>query len=63
MDFEQQFLRTQDHIKSIKMMQIMRRAMAIQARAKIKPNTMRPSLREMSMLRGGAPLSLYHPTQ
>ena len=49
------------------MMQVVRRALAIQARSKIKPNVMLPSLREMSKLRGGdalnvdAPLDLYWP--
>jgi hypothetical protein len=64
MDFAKQFELTQDHIKAIKMQQIVRRAMAIERRAKIKPNSMRPSLREMSLMRGsGGPLNLYYPGQ
>jgi hypothetical protein len=51
-------------IKAVKMQQVVRRAMAIQARSKIKPNTMRPSLHDMSLMRGsGDSLSLYYPGQ
>lgn len=68
MESAQRFDRAQQQIRGVKMAQIVRRAMAIQARSKIKPNSMRPSLREMSIMRGGAldtstPLSLYYPGQ
>jgi len=62
MDFAEQFAERNEQIKAVKMTQIVRRAMAIQARSKIKPNSMRPSLREMSLMRGsGDPLELYYP--
>ena len=67
MDFAQLFERKNEALKGVKMMMIVRRALAIQARSKIKPNSMRPSLREMSMLRGGdaintgQPLDLFWP--
>jgi len=61
------FEMVQEQCRGVKMMQVVRRALAIQARSKIKPNVMLPSLREMSKLRGGdalnvdAPLDLYWP--
>ena len=67
MDFAKEFEKRNEEIKGFKMMMVVRRALSIQARAKIKPNIMRPSLREMSMLRGGdatdfsAALDLYWP--
>jgi len=63
MDFAKQFEATQDRIRAIKMHQVVRRAMLIETRAKIKPNSMRPSLREMSLMRGGTALNLYYPGQ
>ena len=69
MDFAQQFAKRQEEIRGFKMMMVVRRSLAVQARAKIKPNSMRPSLREMSILRGGdaadldPPLELYWPKQ
>jgi hypothetical protein len=64
MDFAGQLAVRNEQIKAIKMQQAVRRAMAIEARAKIKPNSMRPSLRDMSLMRGsGDPLSLYYPGQ
>ena len=50
-------------LREIKMLQVVRRAMAIEARSKIKPNSMRPSLAIMSELRGSGPLDLYYPSQ
>ena len=70
MDFAEQFARRNDQIRGVKMVQIVRRALDTQARAKIKPNSMRPRLAEMSIMRkmtGGdaydidAPLNLYWP--
>lgn len=64
MDSAEQFAARNEHIKAVKMQQVVRRAMAIQARSKIKPNTMRPSIRDMSLMRGsGDSLSLYYPGQ
>jgi len=69
MDFAQKFAQHQEQIRGFKMMMIVRRSLAVQARAKIKPSSMRPSLREMSQLRGGdamdldPPLDLYWPKQ
>ncbi len=69
-DFAEQFARRNDQIKAIKMVRLVRRALDTQARAKIKPNSMRPRLAEMSNMRkltGGdamdveAPLNLYWP--
>ena len=70
MDFAEQFARRNEQIKAVKMVRVVRRAMDTQARAKIKPNSMRPSLAVMSGMRkmtGGdamdveAPLNLYWP--
>jgi capsular polysaccharide biosynthesis protein len=67
MDFAEQFAARNEQIKAVKMVNVVRRAMAIQARSKIKPNSMRPSLQMMSLLRGGDatdtrdPLNLYYP--
>jgi len=67
MDFAQLFEKRKEQNRGFKMMMVVRRALAVQARAKIKPNSMRPSLREMSKLRGGdapdtgTPLDLYWP--
>ena len=68
MDFAQQFSDAQTMIRTAKMAMVVKRSMAIQARSKIKPNSMRPSLREMSVLRGGdasaiSNLNLYWPGQ
>jgi hypothetical protein len=63
--FAKNFEREQEEIRSFKMTQIVRRAMALQARAKIKPTSMNPDLLTMSKLRGGSaesqPLELYWP--
>jgi hypothetical protein len=50
-DSAERFARSQQEIKAVKMVQIVRRAMEIQARSKIKPNSMLPSLAVMSDLR------------
>jgi hypothetical protein len=51
--FAKNFEREQEEIRSFKMTQIVRRAMALQARAKIKPTSMNPDLLTMSKMRGG----------
>jgi hypothetical protein len=68
MDFAEQFKQTNDLIRGVKMQMAARRSFAIQARSKIKPTIMNPSLMVMSKLRGGdgvdtaAPLELYYPS-
>ena len=47
------FDRKQKALNEVKMRMIVRRSLAIQERAKIKPTIMRPNLIEMSKLRGG----------
>jgi hypothetical protein len=64
--FAKNFEREQEAIRSFKMTQVVRRAMALQARSKIKPTSMNPDLLTMSKLRGGSntesqPLELYWP--
>ena len=63
--FALNFGKEQEGIRNFKMTQIVRRAMAIQARSKIKPTSMNPDLLTMSKLRGGSaesqPLELYWP--
>ena len=69
MNFQEQFDATQNIIRGTKLAYIVKRALSIQARSKIKPNAMRPNMVEMSRLRGGdamnlgAPLELYYPGQ
>jgi hypothetical protein len=65
--FAKNFEREQEEIRSFKMTQVVRRAMALQARSKIKPTSMNPDLLTMSKLRGGSstesqPLELYWPS-
>jgi hypothetical protein len=63
--FAKQFDKEQEAIRGFKMAQIIRRSLAIQARAKIKPSSMNPSLLEMSKMRGSGepePLELYWPS-
>ena len=58
--FAKEFEKEQEAIRGFKMAQIVRRSLAIQARAKIKPTSMNPNLLTMSKLRGGVqPLELY----
>jgi hypothetical protein len=63
--FALNFGKEQEGIRNFKMTQIVRRAMALQARAKIKPTSMNPDLLTMSKIRGGSsepqPLELYWP--
>jgi hypothetical protein len=61
MDFAEDYAERTKKLRAIKMLQVVRRAMAIEARSKIKPNIMRPSLRDMSEIRGGGSLDLYYP--
>ena len=68
MDFAEQFKQTTELIRDAKMQMAVRRSFAIQARSKIKPTVMNPSLMVMSKLRGGdgvdtsAPLELFYPS-
>ena len=67
MDFAEQFKYKTEAVRRIRMAMVVRRSMAVQARAKIKPTIMNPSLEVMSQLRGGdavdnaPPLELYWP--
>lgn len=63
--FAKNFEKEQEEIRGFKMAQVVRRALAIQARSKIKPTSMNPDLLTMSKLRGSAepqPLELYWPS-
>jgi hypothetical protein len=51
--FEQRYNAMQEAIREAKMRMIARRSYAIEKRSKIKPTIMKPSLAEMSKLRGG----------
>ena len=67
MDFAQSFAARQQIYRQTKMYAAAKRAMAIQARNKIKPTSMNPDLLTMSKMRGGdsaippATLDLYYP--
>lgn len=69
-DFAEQYERRNEQIKALKMVRVVRRALDTQARAKIKPNCMRPRLAEMSNMRKmtggdamdvGPPQNMYWP--
>jgi len=64
MDFAKSFEKQQEHFRSVIMSKMVRRALAIQARSKIKPTSMNPNLLTMSKMRGSGdvqPLELYWP--
>jgi len=68
MDFAQSFAARQQIYTNTKMAMVVKRAMSIQARNKIKPTSKNPNLLVMSALRGGdsaippASLDLYWPS-
>jgi hypothetical protein len=68
MDFAQSFAARQQIYTNTKMAMVVKRAMSIQARNKIKPTSMNPNLLVMSALRGGdslippSTLDLYWPS-
>jgi hypothetical protein len=62
--FAKEFEKEQEAIRGFKMAQVVRRALAIQARSKIKPTSMNPDLLTMSKMRGSGepqPIELYWP--
>jgi hypothetical protein len=67
--FETQFFTAQKRMNDVKRFMLAKRALAIQARSKIKPTSLNPDLLTMSKMRGGdsiAPvtdsLDLFYPS-
>ena len=55
----QRYEEEQERIRAVKMFRIVKRALTLDQRSKIKPTLKNPSLLEMSAYRGGGPLTKF----